>query len=316
MESLVRREISAKTLIKLYDRAGIDVRPFFVGVDTLCLREDASGLLQWWPSVAGDSDFYAKLSSQIRHYYPPDKPEFLVALPLISQEDLVLEVGCGQGRFGQYLSADNWFGVDINAEAIRVATSKGMNCRVWNFLEDDLALLPVQQFPVICSFQMIEHLPEPGRFFEFASGALAPSGRLIVGAPAIDSLLGKDPMSMLNLPPHHQTWWTDKALRLFPERYGFTCEDIIHAPLDEAHHRGFVSLLIKDLLVKRIASWPSWLSRSITSASSKPISAVTKLLVRDGSIDPVFGARGQSVVAIYRKTSRPLEDSSVERLGM
>jgi SAM-dependent methyltransferase len=302
MAILTGRRIPSKTLVHLYRQGGIDVRRFFAEIDSLTLREEPSGLLQWWPPVVGDAEFYAELAAKIVHYYPEDKPEFQLAIPWLSADSLVLEVGCGEGRFGELLTTQNWFGVDINQEAIRIAKSKGLRCRVWNFLADDPALLPAQNFPVICSFQMIEHLPEPGRFFEFAHRYLAPGGTLIIGAPAMDSLLGKDPMSMLNLPPHHQTWWTDKALRLFPQPYGFTCEAICHAPLDAAHHRGFVTTLIKDLLARRLASLPPWLSRTITATSAKPIAAFTKLLVGDGSIDPVFGARGQSVVAVYRKT--------------
>jgi hypothetical protein len=117
----------------------------------------------------------------------------------------------------------------------------------------------------------------------------------------MDSLLGKNPMSILNLPPHHQTWWTDRALKEYPRQFGFTCEDIIHVPLDMAHHRAYFSTLLRDLLAKRIDRLPPLLSRWINTLSSKPIAVISKLLVADGSIDPIFGARGQSVVAVYRK---------------
>lgn len=310
MKTPMIRYIKSASLINLYQRSGIDVRRFFDGVDHLSLEEHPSGLLRWLPSVVGDADFYSLLSQSVPFYYPDEKPEFQVALRLIEPGQQVLEVGCGEGRFGDLLPVNDWFGVDINSEAICLALGKGLRCRVWNFLEDDSSFLPRNKFPIICSFQMIEHLPEPGLFFEFASRHLSKAGRLIVGAPALDSLLGKNPVSMLNLPPHHQTWWTDQALRQFPEDYGFVCEELIHAPLDFAHHRAYVSLLLKDLLARRVRHWPAWLAHPFNTICSKPISALTRLLVENGSIDPVFGARGQSVVAVYRKTSGSSESLS------
>jgi SAM-dependent methyltransferase len=308
------QEISAKKLILLYRNAGIDVRKYFTGTDRLVLNEDASGLLSWAPTVLGDSDFYAQLSSAIHHYYPHDKPEFTVALDLIPPGSEVLEVGCGEGRFGSLLASDKWFGVDINEQAIRHAKEKGLHCCAWNFLRDDIEALPQHQFPYICSFQVIEHLPDPGCLFAFAYRHLAPDGRLILGAPAMDSLLGKNPMSILNLPPHHQTWWTDRALRTYPKQFGFACEDLVHVPLDFAHHRAYINTLLKDLLAKRISSLPPFLSCWISTFSSKPIGLLTKLLVKEGAIDPIFGARGQSVVAVYRKV-KPLPHTVLESYG-
>ena len=303
MKTSVIRQIKSSTLVNLYLRAGIDVSRFFAGVDHLHLVEHPSGLLRWLPAVVGDADFYSFLSRSIPFYYPVEKPEYQVAFRLLEPGQEVLEVGCGEGRFGELLPVEDWFGVDINTDAICLARSTGLRCRVWNFLEDDPSILPRNEFPIICSFQMIEHLPEPGLFFDFAFRHLAVDGRLIVGAPAMDSLLGKNPMSMLNLPPHHQTWWTDQALRQFPEGHGFVCEELIHAPLDFAHHRAYVSLLLKDLLAGKVRHWPAWIAHLLNTICSKPISALTRLLVENGSVDLVFGARGQSVVAVYRKTS-------------
>ncbi|MFN9624027.1 MAG: class I SAM-dependent methyltransferase [Cyanobacteriota bacterium] len=297
------QQISTKKLIRLYRSAGIDVSKYFSGIDYLDLNEDASGLMSWQPAVVGDSDFYAQLASTIPFYYPHDKPEFSVALDQLPADSEVLEVGCGEGQFGSLLASDKRFGVDINEQAIQHATAKGLRCRVWNFLQDEVESLPKQEYPYICSFQMIEHLPDPGCFFAFAYRHLAPEGRLILGAPAMDSVLGKNPMSILNLPPHHQTWWTDRSLRTYPKQFGLVCEEIIHVPLDFAHHRAYMSTLLRDLLAKRISQLPPFLSNWINALSSKPIGLLTKLLVKEGSIDPIFGARGQSVVAIYRKTT-------------
>ena len=307
MKPRISRHIKSAWVIKLYRRSGIDVTRFFDGVDQLVLHEHQSGLLQWMPAVLGDAVFYSSLSKSIPDYYPEVKPEFQLAMSLIEPGKQLLEVGCGEGRFGEQLPLDDWFGVDINTDAIRTALDKGLNCRVWNFLEDDISDLPSSEFNIICSFQMIEHLEDPGQFFKFAFQHLSRTGYLIVGLPAMDSLLGKNPMSMLNLPPHHQTWWTDQALRQFPKEHGFVCEKIIHAPLDNAHNRAYTTLLLKDLLARRVRHWPSWLQEQVNRISSKPISALVHLLVDKGSIDPLFGARGQSVVAVYRKTTDLIE---------
>ncbi|MFN9630893.1 MAG: class I SAM-dependent methyltransferase [Cyanobacteriota bacterium] len=305
MTTTDRQQISAEKIIRLYQDVGIDVSYFFQDIDCLHLEEDPSGLLRWTPTVVGDSLFYAHLSSVIPHYYPENKPEFQAALEFILPGNQVLEVGCGDGRFGSLLPPDQWYGVDINKTAIQTALAKGLNCRTWNFLQDDISELPREKFPVICSFQMIEHLPDPGCLFAFASRHLEDDGHLIIGAPAMDSLLGKNPMSMLNLPPHHQTWWPDKALRLYPEKFGFKCKNLVHVPLDFTHHRAYINTLIRDLLAKRISHFPPFLASWINTLSAKPISAFTKMLVKEGSIDPIFGARGQSVIAVYRHSRIP-----------
>lgn len=299
----VSRQISCKRLINLYKRAGIDVHRFFAGQDRLILEQHPSGLLSWSPSVVGDSQFYADLAERIPYYYPCEKPEYDAALPLIPVGSDVLEVGCGEGRFGSLYASEKWFGVDINHQAIQQAKSRGLRCRVWNFLEDSISDLPRESFSTICSFQMIEHLPNPAHLFSFAQRHLLRDGRLIIGAPAMDSLLGKNPMSVLNLPPHHQTWWTDAALRRYPEQFGFFCEDIIHVPLDYAHHSAFVTLLLRDLLARRVSHLPAPISGLIRSMFAKPLALFSRLLVKEGSIDAVFGARGQSVLAVYRKAN-------------
>ncbi|WP_216901698.1 bifunctional 2-polyprenyl-6-hydroxyphenol methylase/3-demethylubiquinol 3-O-methyltransferase UbiG [Synechococcus sp. CCY 9618] len=288
-------------LIGMYRQVGIDVSADFGNITRLTLEEDASGLLRWLPPVVGSDVFYAQLSERIDNYYPAVKPEFEIAAAALLPGQPVLEIGCGEGHFAGLLPPGDWFGVDINSDAIRRAQHKGLSCVVWDFLKDDPAVLPRQQFPFICSFQMLEHLPDPGRFFQFAAQHLSPGGRLILAVPSLDSLLGKNPMSMLNVPPHHQTWWSDRALREFPSGYGFVCEKLIHAPLDPFHHRAFVTVLLRDLLARRLSRFPRWFSQPLSSLCSKPISALTRILMEEGSIDSVFGCRGQSVVAVYHR---------------
>lgn len=212
--------ISAKEIISAYKNI-VDISSYFRNVESLSLLEDETGLLQWHPTILGDATFYEEVSSAIHPYYPSEKTEYDKAFDLIHHHRYILEIGCGEGHFGTLFKREQWYGVDINKRAINRAVEKGLNCQVWDAFNDSVEDLHCSHPNVICSFQTIEHLANPGCLFEAANRLLSEDGLLLVGAPSHDSILGMAPYSALNLPPHHQTWWTDTALESYPRQYGF-----------------------------------------------------------------------------------------------
>ncbi len=292
--------IKTSIVIQLYSKI-IDVSSYFEGIDEIELYEHDTGLLQWYPSVCGNNVFYEYLARKVGSYYPSSKQEYSVAASCMPANAKVLEIGCGNGSFGRMFSLDNWYGVDINGSAITDAKKHGLNCEIANIFSDTHNFSPPFLPDFICSFQMIEHLENPGMFFSSVAKYMNADSFLLVGFPAHDSILGMldNPYTPLNLPPHHQTWWTDAAIREFPSTYGFECLDIKHCPLDEFHSKWFFSTLVLSLLQQR---YPGLSTRSFLGKIVKRIVVYAAKIMHVGEVfaDSRFGFRGQSCIAIYK----------------
>ncbi len=102
----------------------------------------------------------------------------------------VLDAGTGAGYGAALLKAESGggarevIGVDIDEGAIAAAgkTYGGEGVR---FLVDDCQMLAkvTGPFELICNFENIEHLREPGRFLAAAAQLLAPGGALLISTP-------------------------------------------------------------------------------------------------------------------------------------
>ena len=290
-------------IINQYEKIGVDVKSYFSGIDEIKLQLDNhTNLMQWMPSVVGDGNFYAELSERIRNYYPLIKDEYTKALQLIPDNFSVLEIGCGEGAFGQLCGSDRWYGVDINQQAIDRAHSKGLQCQAWNiFASGSLGCAPdFNHFQLICSFQTLEHFADPAKFFEVLKLCMSPGQQLLIAVPSHDSLLGIHPYTTLNLPPHHQSLWTDRALRVFPEKFGFRLEQLIHCNVDQIHTRWYVQEFLRSLVPSSIQLPRTLLGRIKRRLVAEIIHLfVSKIIDVDKPIDPRLGARGQSVLALY-----------------
>ena len=278
----------------------IDVSRFFQGIDTLTLYEHESGLLQWDPVIPGDAIFYDQLSKKVKPYYPPHKTEFQVASNHINSASPILEIGCGSGQFAKYISALNWYGIDLNESAVNEAIDSGFNATCFDFVSGDLGDLPCQSYEFVVSFQTIEHLSDPSTLFKFAAKVLNPGGKLILGGPAHNSLLGTDPCVALNLPPHHLTWWPDTAYLRYPLQFGFNCDSLIHCPLDSFHNNFFLGSLFNSIISPAFESFPQPISATLTTLFRRLALLPLKPFISSTiPLDSKFGISGQSVVAIY-----------------
>jgi SAM-dependent methyltransferase len=92
---------------------------------------------------------------------------------------------------------------------------------------------------VVCAFQVLEHVPDPRAFLASCVYCLKPGGRLILSVPAEDSFTGLVPNNCLNLPPHHLTRWSDKALLALREEFNLHDLQLIPLPLEDIHHEHY-----------------------------------------------------------------------------
>ena len=101
----------------------------------------------------------------------------------------VLDFGCGTGYGTHRLSgaSTSIVGVDVSEDAIRFAASRyqAPNLSFQSIAPIETAPLPFQDgsFEIVLSFQVIEHVPDPGRYLAEVVRVLADGGVLVMATP-------------------------------------------------------------------------------------------------------------------------------------
>lgn len=126
----------------------------------------------------------------------------------------ILEVGCNLGFLGAVIMryGHEYVGLDIQQEAV---------ARAKQYYGDHFVCMPVEQFvataPVpfdlVCSFEVIEHVPEPRAFLESCLTLVAPQGRLVLSTPNGD-LARDDKWFPIDLPPIHLTVFAPRTFEI------------------------------------------------------------------------------------------------------
>jgi hypothetical protein len=121
-------------------------------------------------------------------------------------------------------------------------------------------------YGAVTAFQVLEHVVDPVGFLQGMISCVRPGGLVIVSVPAEDGALGVCVNDALNLPPHHMTRWTDRALTFVMTMIGLNEVELHHLSLNPEHRSeavaqflaraiagsGFQNRLIRAGLVERI----------------------------------------------------------------
>ncbi len=234
---------------------GIDVRPEFHGVPAMELRECQGCSLQFFmpESLAGSAQLYAQLE-KFDWYYMPRKWEYDVALEDLRGCEKILEVGCGSGGFIALADREAGLhveGLEQNATAVEKAARNGLPVRL-GAVES-----AAEQFPgtydAVCSFQVLEHVPNPGEFLGACCALLRPGGKLLLGLPNSDSFL-RYQKNLLDLPPHHMSRWSGNLLSKLPQLLPIRLRRIKFEPLADYHIEGYVDAYSSHLFPRSLAS--------------------------------------------------------------
>jgi 2-polyprenyl-3-methyl-5-hydroxy-6-metoxy-1,4-benzoquinol methylase len=116
------------------------------------------------------------------NYYSGDRIEMLQFLP--DKFDVILDVGCGQGKFGELLMkkhAEVW-GIEPFEEAASLA-SKVLSRVYTGRIEDKIDLLPKNYFDVIFFNDVLEHLIDPLSVISEIKDKLKPEGLIVASVP-------------------------------------------------------------------------------------------------------------------------------------
>ena len=203
---------STRLLVNLWRIAGgVDVSALYHDCDRIELYESPVGLFYFHPMRAGGGDFYERFYRRIKahEYLEFDvmrRVEFLFAASFVPEGAAVLDVGCGRGSFRHHVRHARYAGVDPFAPA----DADGAVAR--HTLDAHAGLHP-GQYDVATAFQVIEHVSNPRLVVELMLRTLRPGGLLILAVPLHPSPLTEIPNFIVNAPPHHLTWWSERALR-------------------------------------------------------------------------------------------------------
>lgn len=240
------RDIPVADLVQGYRRfLGIEVGDCFHGTTLRYCHCPSCDLRFFDPPASGGAGFYKALS-RIDWYYMNEKPEFEIARGYIHPGDRLLEIGGGRGGFAAGLDGVDYTGLEFNDEAVGAAAGRGVHMLAESL--ETHASRNHEGYDVVCAFQVLEHVPGPRGFLESALECLRPDGRLILSVPSHDSFMRSVPNPLLNMPPHHVTVWSDRALSRLAVLLGCSLERLVHEKLADYHYRWFLRTLLETVL--------------------------------------------------------------------
>lgn len=190
-------------------------------------------------TAAGSSGLYEQLQ-KFDWFYMPHKWEHQVALQDLRDCHDVLEVGCA---FGSFIEAGlqaglNMRGIELNDDAVKVSQSKGLPVSSLD-LEEYANTYP-SSLDALCSFQVLEHIPNPSKFLQWSVKSLKINGKLILCVPNADSFL-KHQYNLLDMPPHHMLKWSEASFKSLEKLFPIKLEKIVREPLAPYHVSGYLT---------------------------------------------------------------------------
>lgn len=140
----------------------------------------------------------------------------------------VLDVGCGAGDFMAAAKERGLdpTGIDVSEDAARLCREKGLSATSGDFLNDDFG----RDFDAVTMWDVVEHLRDPGAFFDRTRDALRSGGLFIGKVPGFGNLSVKFSVWIPRLggillgAPDHVQYFTRDSLGLLLRKKGFEVE--------------------------------------------------------------------------------------------
>ena len=288
--------ISKEYLIRRYkEQFNVEVGHLLSSTDNISIcRCKESGYRFYYPfEITGDSEFYEKLQEN-DWYYMPWKWEHQVCKKFIKDNLKILEIGCGEGSFLRKIVSEfeniHCVGLELNQSSI--ASEK--NLHIFNETIEEFSVTNKSNFDIVCTFQVLEHVPTVNRFLMASISCLKDNGFLVISVPNNNSYIKYDKDNILNMPPHHMGLWTDESLKKIGEYYNLELVDIEYEPLQKYHFDAYTFYIIR----KYIGKYP-------TKAILKSI----RLLKLTGTVQKYLERKankikGNTVFIVFKKLPR------------
>jgi len=287
-------KIDIKSLIKLYFKmTSVDFLYLFNKNTNLSYNQCRKcGLKYFTPLIVGDEKFYNSFQ-EIDWYYMDEKEEYQYAKKFIKNNDKVLEVGCGKGAFARIVPTNCYVGLDSSEKAKKMASKNGV--RIKNESIELHAQNHQDYYDVVCSFQVLEHVPNPFSFLNSSIQTLKKRGLLIIAVPSEDSFLKYVTNGILNIPPHHISRWSDDTLNYLTKIFDLELLEIYHEKIQKIHKRYFLHTLISNIFLK-----PKLVDLSIRRKIVSKISSLLAIFV-EKNFKKEFLPNGHTIVGVYRR---------------
>lgn len=303
-ETRLEHRFSASDLVRAYRRdLGIEVEELRRGTTEFQLvRCSASGLRFFKPAHAASPEFYETLES-LDWYYLEDKAEFRFGAEQVEKDARILDIGCGAGAFSEYVRHSSYTGIDTNPRAVSRAIHVGRNVQR-EHLEDHLAHTR-QRYTVISAFQILEHLSDPLAFLQSSLGGLEAGGKLIVSVPNMDSFIQRAPGNLMNLPPHHLTWWNEQSLRHLCSLLPLDLRAVRQHPLEDVHLHWY-SRVVSQVALRRALgkrSTPALISHRFRDRFEQKLASKIAPIFRKAVQLQQRRPPGHTVTAVFVKRS-------------
>jgi len=250
------------------------------------------------PPFIGDEGFYDSLQ-RFDWYYLEEKDEYDFAARHISATDRVLEVGIGHGAFAEKIPSESYEGLELSEAAVNMARQRG--CKVARHSIQEHAKEHVGAYDVVCSFQVLEHIADTKSFLESSLKCLRKGGKMIQSVPREDGFVGRQSNNILNMPPHHATRWTDRALREVGELFKLEIVAVGHEPLSDLHIRGYSTALVENSLNEFLGRPQRTLDLRFASVIAKAPIRLASLFLERGLRSTALRPSGHSATVVYRK---------------
>jgi 2-polyprenyl-3-methyl-5-hydroxy-6-metoxy-1,4-benzoquinol methylase len=279
----------------------VDIATMFDGFDEISFcRCEECGLSFFDPATPGPAALYAELA-HFPWYYSPEKEEYRLAARRVNAGQSVLEVGCGVGRFTHYLTKPRYVGLEFNEDAVRTASAAGLDVRDESI--EKFASSHENEFDVVCAFQVLEHVADPSSFMSACVACARPGGLVMFAVPNSGGFLGVQPDNILNMPPHHITWWAEGVFWHVAAQFGLEVIATEAERLSLSHMDAYADARIIRLLMKKLEMKQTFLFAGRHYAVMKRIAKMTRRLMLVGSYDTHLLPAGHTLLAVLRKVS-------------
>lgn len=162
-----------------------------------------------------------------------DRPRYHIFSEWIEKGSKVLDIGCGDGYFGEFLLKNkdiDYLGSDISDAALKAARDRGLNI-IQIDAANELGKFTSGSFDFVIMSEFIEHIPNSEEILKIAR-QIAKKG-VLVSVPNIaywkfrlQLLMGSFPKQWVFAPEEHLRYWSVNDFKKTAENAGFEVKEI------------------------------------------------------------------------------------------